>query len=81
LDPDYWMLIVVTLSWFLAQDVTAEINSVPVPHALNSYAGLLQPQWQQKTWCHLSICMGRLTIHVCPAVAHLLFPSWRNNGI
>jgi len=28
LDPDYWMLIVVTLSWFLAQNITAEINSV-----------------------------------------------------
>jgi len=23
LFPDYWMLIVVTLSWFLAQDITA----------------------------------------------------------
>jgi len=28
LIPDYWMLIVVTLSWFPAQDITAEIISV-----------------------------------------------------
>jgi len=46
------ILIVVTLSWFLAQDITAEINSVPMAqsvHALNSYAGLVQLEWQQKT--------------------------------
>ena len=40
-------------------------------NALNSYAGLVQLQWQQKTWCNLSTCLGRLTIHVLPRSLHI----------
>jgi len=37
---------------------------------LNSYAGLVQPEEQQKL----------ISAQLCLAVAHLLFPSWRNNA-
>jgi len=46
------ILIVVTLSWFIAQNIIAEISSVPMTQsvqALNSYADLVQLEWQQKT--------------------------------
>jgi len=45
LIPDYWMLIVETLSWFPAQDITAEINSVPMAQYTHWIATLGLCKW------------------------------------